>query len=114
MSTKAVASVATPDILARAALDAVRKLDPRLLAKNPVIFVTEAVAALVTVLFIRDLATGQPVLFTGQIMAWLWFTVLFANFRRGGGRGAGPGAGRKPEARPHRHAGPPARRHPQP
>ncbi|TDT94575.1 K+-transporting ATPase ATPase B chain [Azorhizobium sp. AG788] len=89
MSTKAVASVATPDILARAALDAVRKLDPRLLAKNPVIFVTEAVAALVTVLFIRDLATGQPVLFTGQIMAWLWFTVLFANFAEAVAEGRG-------------------------
>ncbi|MGU3493861.1 potassium-transporting ATPase subunit KdpB [Xanthobacteraceae bacterium A53D] len=89
MSTKVVASIATPDIVTRAMGDAFRKLDPRILAKNPVIFVTEVVAALVTLIFIRDLATGQPVLFTGQIMAWLWFTVLFANFAEAVAEGRG-------------------------
>src|SRR5271166_3627556 len=68
-------------IIAAAAVDAVRKLDPRALAKNPVIFVTEVVSALVTVLFIRDLVAQDGVAsFSGQIAAWLWFTVLFANF----------------------------------
>jgi len=67
-------------IIAAAAVDAVRKLDPRALAKNPVIFVTEVVSALVTVLFIRDLVAQDGVAsFSGQIAAWLWFTVLFAN-----------------------------------
>ncbi|WP_341992477.1 potassium-transporting ATPase subunit KdpB [Azorhizobium sp. AG788] len=89
MSTKAVASIATPDLIGRAALDALRKLDPRLLAKNPVIFVTEVVAALVTVIFVRDLLAGQPVGFSGQIMAWLWFTVLFANFAEAVAEGRG-------------------------
>ncbi|GGF73946.1 potassium-transporting ATPase ATP-binding subunit [Azorhizobium oxalatiphilum] len=88
-AAKPFGSIATPGILSRAAVDAVRKLDPRLLAKNPVIFVTEVVAALVTVLFVRDLATGQPLLFTGQIMAWLWFTVLFANFAEAVAEGRG-------------------------
>ncbi len=70
-----------PAIASRAALEAFRKLDPRQLAKNPVIFVTEVVSAFVTLLFLRDLATAAPqTLFSGQIAAWLWFTVLFANF----------------------------------
>ena len=69
--------------------DAVRKLDPRALVKNPVIFVTAVVSALVTVLFVRDLVTGQPALFTGQIAAWLWFTVLFANFAEAIAEGRG-------------------------
>ena len=89
MAAKPVASVATPDMLSQAALDALKKLDPRVLVKNPVIFVTEVVAALVTLLFVRDLLTGQPVVFTGQIMAWLWFTVLFANFAEAVAEGRG-------------------------
>ena len=68
-------------IIGVAAVDALRKLDPRALARNPAIFVTEVVSALVTVLFVRDLVVhnGQAA-FSGQIAAWLWFTVLFANF----------------------------------
>ena len=46
-------------IIARASIDALRKLDPRALAKNPVIFVTEVVSLMVTLLFIRDLVTPQ-------------------------------------------------------
>ncbi|HEX5999689.1 MAG TPA: potassium-transporting ATPase subunit KdpB, partial [Hyphomicrobiaceae bacterium] len=73
----------------RAVQDAFRKLSLRALVKNPVIFTTAAVSALVTVLFIRDLATGQPALFSGQIAAWLWFTVLFANFAEAIAEGRG-------------------------
>ena len=71
-------------------LDAVRKLDPRALMKNPVIFVTEVVSALVTVFFVRDLVAhnGQAA-FSGQIAAWLWFTVLFANFAEAVAEGRG-------------------------
>jgi len=77
-------------ILARAAGDAVRKLDPRKLARNPVIFVTEAVSLVVTILFLRDLVTrSDAALFTGQIAAWLWFTVLFANFAEAVAEGRG-------------------------
>jgi potassium-transporting ATPase ATP-binding subunit len=69
------------EIMAAAAVDAVRKLNPRSLAKNPVIFVTEVVSVLVTLFFVRDLIAHDGVAsFTGQIAAWLWFTVLFANF----------------------------------
>jgi K+-transporting ATPase ATPase B chain len=77
-------------LLARAALDAVGKLDPRRLVRNPVIFVTEVVAALVTLIFVKDLATGtgSPG-FEGQIAAWLWFTVLFATFAEAVAEGRG-------------------------
>ncbi len=77
-------------ILATAAVDSVKKLNPRDLMRNPVIFVTEVVAALVTLLFLRDLVshTGSP-LFSGQIAAWLWFTVLFATFAEAIAEGRG-------------------------
>ncbi|TDX65959.1 K+-transporting ATPase ATPase B chain [Methylosinus sp. sav-2] len=77
-------------IIGRAAIDALIKLDPRRLARNPVIFVTEAVSAVVTLLFIRDLiANDGSALFSGQIAAWLWFTVLFANFAEAVAEGRG-------------------------
>ncbi len=77
-------------IMGAAAVGAVRKLDPRALAKNPVIFVTEVVSLLVTLLFIRDLLTQNGVAtFSGQIAAWLWFTVLFANFAEAVAEGRG-------------------------
>src|SRR5271154_1512936 len=57
-----------------------RKLDPRTLIRNPVMFVVETVAALTTVILVRDLAFGMGnILFESQIALWLWFTVLFAN-----------------------------------
>jgi K+-transporting ATPase ATPase B chain len=77
-------------IMRRAAIDAVRKLDPRQLARNPVIFVAEMVSVVVTILFIRDLVTRSDLtLFTAQIAAWLWFTVLFANFAEAMAEGRG-------------------------
>src|ERR1700730_2021959 len=77
-------------ILDAAALDALRKLNPRALAKNPVIFVTEVVSLMVTLFFIRDLVTHNgTALFSGQIAAWLWFTVLFANFAEAVAEGRG-------------------------
>jgi K+-transporting ATPase ATPase B chain len=66
------------------------KLDPRSMIKNPVMFVVEVVAALTTVIFIRDLAIGgEHLLFAFQIIVWLWFTVLFANFAEAVAEGRG-------------------------
>ncbi|QOZ07692.1 potassium-transporting ATPase subunit KdpB [Bradyrhizobium sp. CCBAU 51765] len=66
------------------------KLDPRLMVKNPVMFVVEVVAALTTVIFLRDIVTGGANLgFTFQIILWLWFTVLFANFAEAVAEGRG-------------------------
>ena len=70
-----------PAILKRAIRDSFVKLNPATLAKNPVIFVVEAGAAMTTLLLARDLMTGAGGTgFTLQITLWLWFTVLFANF----------------------------------
>src|SRR5208283_6124549 len=77
-------------IIGPAAIAAVHKLDPRALAKNPVIFVTEVVSVLVTLFFVRDLLAHDGVAsFTGQIAFWLWFTVLFANFAEAVAEGRG-------------------------
>src|SRR5688572_27436020 len=70
-----------PDILKRAIRNSFVKLHPRLVAKNPVMFVVEVGAALTTVFVIKDAVTGVGSLLFGiQIALWLWFTVLFANF----------------------------------
>ncbi|MBZ6075597.1 potassium-transporting ATPase subunit KdpB [Microvirga puerhi] len=67
-----------------------RKLDPRVMVRNPVMFVVEVVAALTTVLFARDVAVGGADLgFSFQIILWLWFTVLFANFAESVAEGRG-------------------------
>ena len=66
------------------------KLDPRVMARNPVMFVTEVVAALSTLLFLRDLALGGGgAAISGQIAAWLWFTVYFASFAEALAEGRG-------------------------
>ncbi|TNC12381.1 potassium-transporting ATPase subunit KdpB [Methylobacterium terricola] len=82
-------------LIGPACLSAVTKLDPRQMVKNPVMFVVEVVAAFTTLLFVRDLVTGGQALsfkdlaFTGQIILWLWFTVLFANFAEAVAEGRG-------------------------
>jgi K+-transporting ATPase ATPase B chain len=72
-----------------AIVDSFRKLDPRTLMRNPVMFVVEIVALLTTVLVIRDVANGTNVLFSAQIAFWLWFTVIFANFAEAVAEGRG-------------------------
>src|SRR5262245_51610265 len=70
-----------PEILKRAIRESFVKLNPRLVAKNPVMFVVEVGAALTTIFLIKDAVTGAGgLLFGTQIALWLWFTVLFANF----------------------------------
>src|SRR5881409_2077271 len=79
-----------PKILVPAIGSAFVKLDPRQMIKSPVMFVVEIVAALTTVIFVRDLVTGGENLgFTFQIIVWLWFTVLFANFAEAVAEGRG-------------------------
>ncbi|HWA29318.1 MAG TPA: potassium-transporting ATPase subunit KdpB [Lacunisphaera sp.] len=76
-------------LLGRAALDAVRKLDPRELWRNPVIFVTALGALAVTATAARDLLAGTLTGFTLQITLWLWFTVLFATYAEAIAEGRG-------------------------
>ncbi|WP_316177180.1 MULTISPECIES: potassium-transporting ATPase subunit KdpB [unclassified Bradyrhizobium] len=79
-----------PKIVLPAIKAALVKLDPRLMIRNPVMFVVEVVAALTTVIFLRDVVIGGANLgFTFQIILWLWFTVLFANFAEAVAEGRG-------------------------
>ena len=76
-------------IITRALGDSVRKLNPATLIGNPVIFVTEIVALLVTILGVRYALTGQPWHFPIAIAFWLWLTVLFATFSEAVAEGRG-------------------------
>ncbi len=90
MSPSKSASLIDARILLPALADAFRKLDPRSLARNPVMFVVAVVSALTTILFLKDLVTGGANLgFSFQIVLWLWFTVLFANFAEAVAEGRG-------------------------
>ena len=79
-----------PPIVRRAIGDAFRKLDPRHMVRNPVMFVVLVGSAFTTVVLARDvLGGGHAVGFTLQIALWLWFTVLFANFAEAMAEGRG-------------------------
>jgi K+-transporting ATPase ATPase B chain len=80
-----------PAIYRRAVVDAVHKLDPRLMIRNPVMFSVEIGSAITTLLFIQALlGHGEaPAGFIGAVAAWLWFTVLFANLAEALAEGRG-------------------------
>ena len=85
-----VSALFDPKIVIPAIGSAFVKLNPRTLMKNPVMFVLEIVTALTTVILIRDLATDSGHIgFEFQIILWLWFTVLFANFAEAVAEGRG-------------------------
>jgi K+-transporting ATPase ATPase B chain len=85
-----VSAMLDPKIVVPAIGSAFLKLDPRVMIKSPVMFVVEVVAALTTVIFVRDLLTGGANLgFTFQIILWLWFTVVFANLAEAVAEGRG-------------------------
>jgi K+-transporting ATPase ATPase B chain len=85
-----VSALFDPKIVVPAIGSAFVKLNPRTLMANPVMFVLEIVTALTTVVLIRDLFTGGGhILFEFQIVLWLWFTVLFANFAEAVAEGRG-------------------------
>ncbi|MFK4769768.1 potassium-transporting ATPase subunit KdpB [Rhizobium sp. ZW T2_16] len=90
MSQAKSASILDSRILIPAIGAAFTKLNPRTLAKNPVMFVVATVSVLTTVLFLRDLIVGGDNLgFSFQLNLWLWFTVLFANFAEAVAEGRG-------------------------
>lgn len=73
----------------RSAVEALKKLDPRAMIKNPVMFMTWVLATLTTLNFIIDVMQGRFSTFDLQILFWLWFTVLFANFSEALAEGQG-------------------------
>ena len=83
-------SLFTGPIVRAATRDAFVKLNPATLIRNPVMFVTAIVATLSTVLWVRSLATGEgSAVFEGQLVFWLWLTVLFGNFAEAIAEGRG-------------------------
>src|ERR1700722_16324883 len=87
---KPVSALFDPKIVVPAIGSSFAKLNPRTLIKNPVMFVLEVVSALTTVILVRDLvAGGKTLAFEFQIVLWLWFTVLFANFAEAVAEGRG-------------------------
>jgi K+-transporting ATPase ATPase B chain len=86
-------SLFDPAILRQAAVESLRKLDPRHVAKNPVMFVVEVGSVLTTALWLRDAllhpAGAAPGWFTLSVTLWLWFTVVFANFAEAVAEGRG-------------------------
>jgi len=84
------ASILDSRILVPAIGAAFTKLNPRTLARNPVMFVVATVSLLTSLLFLRDLASsGGGLAFSFQVNLWLWFTVLFANFAEAVAEGRG-------------------------
>ena len=84
-------SLFDPAIMRRAIGDSFVKLNPRQMARNPVMFVVEIGSVLTTLLFFQKLpsATASDSVFAGLVAAWLWFTVLFANFAEAVAEGRG-------------------------
>jgi K+-transporting ATPase ATPase B chain len=80
-----------PEILRRAVVDSLIKLNPRTLMKNPVMFVVGVGSVLTTILFFKDLGTSShdENVFAGLVALFLWFTVLFANFAEAVAEGRG-------------------------
>jgi potassium-transporting ATPase ATP-binding subunit len=80
-----------PAITTQAIKDSFVKLNPLTLVRNPVMLVVEVGSVLTTIIFFRDLgsATGSENVFGGLVAAWLWFTVLFANFAEAMAEGRG-------------------------
>ena len=84
-------SLFDPAIMRRATVDSFVKLDPRQMMRNPVMFIVEVGSVLTTILFFQKLpsAKSSDSVFTGLVSAWLWFTVLFANFAEAVAEGRG-------------------------
>ncbi|MGZ6028926.1 MAG: potassium-transporting ATPase subunit KdpB [Myxococcaceae bacterium] len=85
-------SLFDPSIVRPAIWESFRKLSPRAVIRNPVMFVVEVGALLTTFSFVRDIGAvhrSAPLWFTGLVSLWLWFTVLFANFAEAVAEGRG-------------------------
>jgi potassium-transporting ATPase ATP-binding subunit len=79
----------TREIGSQAFIDSFVKLNPAILVKNPVIFIVGIGAVMTSVVVIHDIFSGHFSGFNFQIMIWLWFTVLFANFAEAIAEGRG-------------------------
>ena len=69
--------------------DSVKKLNPRMMVGNPVMFVVEIVTVATTLIVMGNVIAGKKILFDLQISLWLWFTIIFANFAEALAEGQG-------------------------
>jgi len=76
-------------LVIQALKDSIRKLDPRIMIKNPVMFVVEVVSVITLWITASDFFTGGDFGFNGQVSLWLWFTIFFANFAEALAEGQG-------------------------
>ena len=84
------ANLFEPALVQRAIVDALVKLDPRQVAKNPVMFVVLVGSVVTTFFAIREFVQhASGAMFTLQVSLWLWFTVIFANFAEAMAEGRG-------------------------
>ena len=89
---KKAISIWDPKIIRQAAVDSLKKLNPRTMMKNPVMFVVEVGAAFLTIRLVLDAVGDRASAVVGfeiQITLWLWFTVIFANFAEAMAEGRG-------------------------
>jgi K+-transporting ATPase ATPase B chain len=84
-------SIFDPRIMRPALLDSFKKLDPRILWRNPVMFAVEIASAITLITFFMSLtgANREPAWFTGTVSLWLWLTVIFATFAEALAEGRG-------------------------
>ncbi|WP_419815433.1 potassium-transporting ATPase subunit KdpB [Glacieibacterium sp.] len=88
MARAASQSLFTAELLGPAVVASFAKLDPRTLVRNPVMFVTAVIAVLVTVMLVTGIGGGSTG-FKGQLVFWLWLTVIFGNFAEALAEGRG-------------------------
>src|SRR5208282_4157757 len=91
MSDRKAPQLWNSEIVSRAAIESFIKLDPRVMNRNPVMFVVEVTSVMVMFTLFRDTLARRMALagFEFQIALWVWFTVLFANFAEAMAEGRG-------------------------
>jgi potassium-transporting ATPase ATP-binding subunit len=89
MEKQNISQLITREIAIQAVKDSIIKLNPSVLVKNPVIFIVGIGALMTTIVVFADIFNSQFSSFNFQIMLWLWFTVLFANFAEAVAEGRG-------------------------
>src|SRR5512146_100201 len=84
-------SIFDPRIMQPALIESLKKLDPRTLWKNPVMFAVEIASIITLVTFVMSLigANREPAWFTGLVSVWLWLTVIFSTFAEALAEGRG-------------------------
>ncbi|AJI50527.1 HAD ATPase, P-type, IC family protein [Francisella tularensis subsp. holarctica] len=89
MSTRKSPNLLSKELVVPAIKKSFKKCDPRQMIKNPVMFCVEVVTILCTLYLVSEIIQGQNIGFTLQVVIWLWFTILFANFAEGIAEGRG-------------------------